>query len=160
MRHWDPLYEHFENQLTCMFSPIRTVYKDTALGANIRYVVELTFEDGSNQVIPLRESEYQVRIFRAFSLTRESLTTKESLEKFLQLQIDEGKLKCKTIKVFDLQEWRDLIHEDYKREVIEAEYKSRFQYYVVGKIHTKFLLWKTAKENKKRNQKTTRKQAT
>jgi hypothetical protein len=87
-------------------------------------------------------------MFRNFSLTKDSLASKEALEQLLQKQMDEGNLPSKRYTVYDLQAWREKAHEFYSQaRTIEAKYYSAFEYYVVGKIISTYSIWKSKREN-------------
>ncbi len=119
------------------------------MGANVAYVVEIAVEDGEPQIIPIEKTDHQYRIFRDFRLTPDSLASKDALDEFLRLQMQDGKLSCKGFEVLDVQKWRETAHEFYSGEHIRAEYFGAFRYYVLGRLHTMFVNWHTKRENAK-----------
>jgi hypothetical protein len=157
IRRWSPVDDYFRNQLTKVIRPVYTIHKNTYLGGNIAYVVEFVGKEGEEEIVPIHPKDYELKIFRNFSLTKDSLSTKEALEQLLQKQIDEGNLPSKRFVVYDMQAWREKAHEFYSRATtIEATYCSALEYYVVGKLLTTYTIWKSKRENalRKRRQKT------
>jgi hypothetical protein len=51
--------------------------------------------------------------------------------------------------VVDMQEWRARAHSDYTGEIIHAEFYSRFQYYVLGRMATMHSEWKLRRQQPK-----------
>jgi hypothetical protein len=151
LRRWNPVEEYFRNQCTAIIRPVQSLYRDTHLGGNIAYVIEILREEGDDEIIPIHPKDYEVKIFRNFSLSKEALSSKQSLEEFLKAKIDEGKLPCKGFKVHDLAEWRKIAHEFYANgRTVDAKYLGPFAYYVLGRIFTRYSSWKVSRENKKR----------
>jgi hypothetical protein len=151
LRRWNPVVEYFRNQCTGIIKPVESIYKDTHLGGNVAYVIEIMREEGKDEIIPIHPRDFELKMFRNFSLSKEALSSKQSLEEFLKDKMNEGKLSCKGFKVHDVAEWRKIAHESYaKSKIIDAKYVSRFQYYVVCRILTWYSTWKIDRENKKR----------
>ncbi len=137
LRRWNPVSEFFRNHLTAVVRPIRSKYKERAYGSNIRYLVELKFRDDNEQVIPIHSTEYNWRRYRNFKITRESLASKGDLNAFFLNLIDENKIHAESVKIYDLNEWRDKIHDFNKeRPVLEAKRYSWIKYYLMGRIFT------------------------
>lgn len=136
--------------MTIIAHPIRTTLKGKDLGSNVKYVVELIPEKGEEEIALIYPSDYQIRRFREFALTQDSLTSKEALEQFLQKKQEEGKLQSTKIIVHDLDEWREKKNDSYEKEPVKLEYASAFQYYVIGRIYSKYSNWKTDRENRQR----------
>jgi hypothetical protein len=150
MHRWNPVEEYFRNQWTGIIKPVQSTFKDVYIGGNIAYVIEIVGAEGHEEIIPIHPKDYELKIFRNFSLTQEALASKTSLEEFLKAKMDEGKLPCKGFKVHDLAEWRKIAHEFYADgKTINAKYISRFRYYVLGRIFTRYSAWRIGRENKK-----------
>ena len=153
MRRWTPVLDFFTNHMTGLVRPVFLTHRGTYLGCNIAYVVEAVSPDGEAQIIPIHPEDYQLKVFRGFSLTKESLSSKETLDQFLQNQWNEGKLACRTFAVYDLQEWRQRNREFYSGGTINAKYYTAFQYYILGRLWSKYEDWKLKRENQKRMRK-------
>jgi len=152
IRRWNPVWDFFRNHMTAIVRPVHSTYKEKYLGGNIKYVVEFTDDNGNEEIVPVHPRDYELKIFRNFNLTKESLESKEALEQLLQAQIENGNLSCKKYVVHDLQAWRKISHEFYSGGTIHAEYYGAFQYHVVGKVVTKYSDWKLKRENARRSQ--------
>jgi hypothetical protein len=148
LRRWTPVYQFFRNHLTAVVRPVRAIYKDTAVGGNVKYVLELVSESGTEEILCIRPDDYQLKIFKNFQLTKESLATQETLEGFLQQQVDDGKLTCQKCTVMDMQEWRAKNRDFYARgRTFEANLFGPFHYHVLGRLSTMYLTWKQKRQN-------------
>src|SRR5882724_6887131 len=127
MRRWSPVYNYFRNYMTIVARPIRTSLKGRDLGGNVKFVIEFIPENGEEEIVLIHPRDYELRMFRNFSLTQESLSSKEALEQFLQKKKEEGKLQSAKIVVHDLQEWREKKHDSYKMEPFKVQYVGAFQ---------------------------------
>src|SRR5258708_34659298 len=123
------------------------MHKENSVGSNMKFVVDFVKEDGSAETVPIHPKDYELKLFRDFRLTRESLADKESLEQFLRKQKEEGKLACKDVVVYDLQTWRARAHEFYKGETIRAEPYGLLHYYVLGRLYSIFANRRTERNN-------------
>lgn len=150
MRRWSPVGDFFQNHMTAVIRPVQSTYKDTGLGGNIKYVIEIIGNNDQEEIIPVHPRDFEIKKFRNFNLTRQSLESKEALEQFLEEQVQLGKLSCKKYLVHDLQAWRLRVHEFYTGKTIDAKYFNWFQYRVLGKIGTKYSGWKLKRENARR----------
>lgn len=150
LRRWNPVWEFFQNHTTAIVRPVQSTYKEVGLGGNVKYVIEFIGEDNKEEIVPIHPRDYEIKKFRNFTLTRESLESKEALEQLLEGQVQTGKLSCKKYIVHDLKAWRERVHEFYTGETLDAEYFTWFRYRILGKIATKYSNWKLKKENAKR----------
>jgi hypothetical protein len=150
IRRWSPIGDFFRNHMTAIVRPIRTVYKDTYVGGNIKYVIEFVGKNGAAEVVPIHPEAFRGKMFHTFSLTRESLETVESLNSYLTEQVEAGRLVGKTFVVHDVDAWHQRASEFYTGQPLEAEYYGLFKYHVVGRLLTKISDWKLKKENAKR----------
>ncbi|HET9183499.1 MAG TPA: hypothetical protein VFP59_15290 [Candidatus Angelobacter sp.] len=149
MRRWSPVHNYFQNYMTILPHPVRTSLKGTDLGGNVKFVVEFIPEKGKEEIVPIHARDYELKIFRNFSLTREALSSKEALEQFFEAKKKESKLQSGTIVVHDMQEWREKKHDSYKMEPFKIQYVGAFEYHVVGRIYSKYSNWKTDRENRR-----------
>jgi hypothetical protein len=147
IRRWSPLIDYFRNHLTIIARPVSSTYEDTYLGGNMVYVVEFVSQDDRKEIVPIHPKDYELKLLRGFSLSKDSLVSKEALEHFLQRQMDEGKLRCKSYIVHDLQAWRKISHEFYKGETIRARPCSVFQYHFMGRFVSRYYDWKLSRKN-------------
>ena len=134
----DPISDSLLNYFTAVLQPIRSMHRDGSIGGNVKFVIDLVKVDGNIETVRLRPDDYRLRIFKDFSLTMESLESKEALEKFLQQKKDEGTIACNEIVVYDLPSWRVRTHESYEGETTQLEPQGLFQYYVIGRAVSMF----------------------
>lgn len=147
---WNPVTEFFGNYMTGIAHPIRSTYKGKAYGSSTIYLVELDQEGGASQVLPIYPRDYEVRRFRRFRLTRESLESKAALESFLNEQKKAGNLPVSSFAVHDLQALRDeRFKEEETKEPIRARSDGFFTYFVLGWIYTRFSRWVLRRKNKR-----------
>jgi hypothetical protein len=112
--------------------------------------VEFIPEKGEEEIVPIHPRDYELKMFRNFSLTQEALSSKEALEQFFQAKKEEGKLQSSKIVVHDLQEWRERKHDSYKLQPFKIQYIGAFRYHVMGRVYSKYSNWKTDRENRRR----------
>src|SRR5258708_3289836 len=83
MRRWSPIGDFFRNHLTAVIKPVQSVYKNKYIGANVAYVVEIFGQNGDDEIVRLQLRDFELKVFRKFSLTQEALSSKENLEALL-----------------------------------------------------------------------------
>lgn len=150
VKRWSPLGEFFSNHLTGIIRTTRISHNKTDIGGNVRFIVDITHKDGHIETIKLMESDYRLVIFKNFTLTQESLSSKESLEYFLQDKLDKNLIsKDSSITVHDFDETKKRISARYRDEVIEPERWSASYYYIFGKLYTLYSNFKTKRSNKR-----------
>jgi hypothetical protein len=142
--------EMFQNHLTGVVRPISSTIKNTYVGGNMAYVIEFVGRDGKEEIVPIHPRDYELKIFKRFSLSAKSLKSKADLEHLLHEQMDKGNLACKSFVVYDLNELRKEAHDFYSGQVFRAKRCSAFQYYVMGWAATKYSDWKLERENARR----------
>ena len=133
---WDPIPDVFKNYMTAIIQPMRLIYKNKSYGSNAKFIVEIELKDGKKETIPIYLGDYQIRKFRHFRLTKESLNSKETLEEFFHQQRIKGLLNCTDINIHDIEAWREEVYANDYKEVIRAEYQNWFVYFVIGRIYT------------------------
>lgn len=134
---WDPIGDFFKNHMTALIHPMRSTYKNKCFGSEAKYIVDIKTEDDREETIPIYPRDYEIRKFRKFRLTRESLKSKDSLEEYLLEQACNGALNCTDITVHDIEAWRNEHYSDDYKEVIEAKHYNWFMYLIVGRLLTK-----------------------
>lgn len=137
IKRWDPIGDFFKNHMTALIHPMRSTYKNKCFGSEVKYIVDIKTEDDREETIPIYPKDYEIRKFRKFLLTRDSLNSKDSLEEYLLEQVLCGALNCKDINVHDIEAWRNEHYSDDYKKVIEAKHYNWFMYFVVGRILTK-----------------------
>lgn len=143
---WNPVVEFFKNHLTGVLQPVPSRYKDIDLGSNIKYVVEVTDPLGKTQIIPIGRNDHDIRVFREFRLTKESLASKAELELFLLDRQIDGKLNVSDFSVHDVDTWREQINCHYREEVVKIDSDSFVRYHIVGR-------WFTYRQNREMRRK-------
>ena len=133
---WDPIPNVFKNYMTAIIQPMRLIYKNKCYGSNAKFIVEIELKDGKEEIIPIYSGDYQIRKFRNFRLTKESLNSKETLEELFHQQRIKGSLNCTNINIHDIEAWREETYANDYKEIIKAEYQNWFVYFVIGRIYT------------------------
>lgn len=156
IKRWDPVFDFFKNHLTAPIQPMRPADKYGYYGAEFAYLVRLSTEDGYKQTTPVYSEDYNYPRFEKFRLTKESLSSKDSLENFLTEQAINGNLSCVDVEVIDGKELRSKSYGSGFDKTIEAKSYSWIKYLVLGKLLTKlsnirlyFINRKHRKANKK-----------
>jgi hypothetical protein len=148
INYWDPIGLFFQNYATAIIRPLRSTYKGKSYGSNAKYIVEFKMENGSEEIVSIYPRDYEVRKFKHFPLTRESLESKETLEEFLYEKVLDGIIKCADVTVYDMDNWRKEIYEDETKRVITAKYANWFEYYVVARIVSRISDYRLKKQNR------------
>lgn len=148
INYWDPIVLFFQNYATAIIRPMRSIYKGKSYGSNAKYIAEFKMENGNEEVIPFYPRDYEIRKFKHFSLTKESLASKENLEEYLYEKIIDGTIKCTNVVVYDMDSWRKEIYEAENKRVMTAKYENWFEYYVVARIESKISDYRLKKQNK------------
>lgn len=127
------IYElFFKNYLTAIAQPIRLTHKGRAYGGNAIYLLELVDSKGEEACVPIYPEDYKLKRFKDFSLTRESLASRDSFEKYLQSKQAEGVLKCAKLNVIDMQAGREMLYAEYNRNPIIVKPMSRLMHEIIG----------------------------
>jgi RecG-like helicase len=148
INYWDPIGLFFQNYATAIIRPLRSTYKGKSYGSNAKYIVEFKMENGSEEIVPIYPRDYEVRKFKHFSLTRESLESKEILEEFLYEKVLKGTIKCTDVSVYGMDNWRKEIYEDETKRVITAKYLNWFEYFIVARIESRISDYRLKKQNR------------
>ncbi len=134
----DPILESIlKNYATSVVQPMRGIYKGRCYGSEAKYAITFTNEDGEEEVVPVYTGDHDLRKFRCFQLTPESIESKQALEDFLNAQISEGILSCQRIEVFDLESSRREEFKDFSHSV-SVNPRGWFDHSVRGRC---FTLW-------------------
>jgi len=148
IKHWSPVYDFFNNHLTAVIYPRRATYKGKSYGINAKYIVDIKTENEKEEVIPIYPRDYEIKKFRNFGLTKDSLESKDKLEAYLYEQVGLGKLNCTEIIVQDTGTWFDEVYKDENKKIIKATYYSWFMYNIISPIITKYSDYRLRKKNK------------
>jgi len=137
IKRWDPISDFFNNHMTALIHPMRSTYKNKCFGSEAKYILDIKTEDGRVETIAIYPRDYEIKKFKKFSLTNESLESKENLESYMLERAFDGDLKCIDIVVHDIETWREERYGNDYQDVIEAKYYNWFMYFVIGRIFTK-----------------------
>lgn len=148
IKRWDPVYDFFKNHLTAVIHPRRATYKGKSYGINAKYIVDIKTENGKEEVIPIYPRDHQIKKFRNFRLTKDSMESKDTLEAYLYEQVGLGVLNCTEITVHDMNTWFSEAYEDENKKIIKAAYYGWFMYKIVGPIITKYSDYRLRQKNK------------
>jgi hypothetical protein len=159
IKKWDPVFDFFNNHMTSSIMPMRPKESPGYYGADVKYLVKVSTEDGYTQTTPVYPEDINYPRFKKFRLTKESLDSRENLEEFLTSQAIDGNLSCVNVEVLDAEKLRKESYGAGFEKTFEAKHCSWFYYIVVGKILTKlsniklyFINRKHRKANKKLQQ--------
>lgn len=135
----NPISLFFQNYSTAVIHPLRLTHNDKSYGKNVKYLVDFISMNNEISTLALRKESYRYK-YNNFTLTKEALNDKNSLEAFFHKLIESNKLEgLKEVKVYDFEEG---IKEHFKNsivdtnKIIEAEYYSFFKYFILGRIFT------------------------
>lgn len=146
--NWNPMFDFFNNFFTFVIYPRRLVYNDKAYGSNTKYIIELKTERDRKEIIPIHPRDYEIKIFKDFRITEESLKSKESLEEFLYEKAVEGMLNCTDITVHDFESWREEAYGRDNKEIVKAKYMNWFYYHAIGRIYTLISNYRLKRRNR------------
>lgn len=150
VKHWDPIVDFFRNYMTGIISPVRHTYKGRAYGSNAAYLVELELDGGTKEVIPIYLRDYQIRRFRSFMLTKESLESKSALEALLTKERQAGHLHARSVSVLDLGPLREDLLQEVGPETVELTSVGPFTYFFGGRALTRIENRRVRTENNRR----------
>lgn len=148
-KRWSPISIFFTNYMTAIIKPVRIPYKGKYYGDKVKYLVELKSKNKKEQVIDFYERDFEIKKFKKFPLTKESLESKKKLKEYLKLQREQGKIKFDKIRVINFGKIANKIKEDYDNEIIEIEPNSFLKYNIMGRIYTKYENYRLKIKNKK-----------
>ena len=135
---WDPVIDYFRNHLTAVIRPLRSTFEGKAYGSGTKYIVRFRSKGREDEVVPIYARDFEVKKFRTFQLTEQSLTSRQALEEFLLEEAISGRLQCTDVEVFDLEQWRAEAYKNEPSEVFNAAPRNWFMYHVVGWAITKW----------------------
>ena len=153
-KRWDPIIPFFSNHSTALIDPIRLKFRDKNYGINVKFLIVVTQEKGEEYVITIYKDDYRHSRFAKFQLTKESIETKETLQKLLKKQKEEGRFDFKDIEIIDFEEEVNKVKNKYPKDVIPVESYNFFKYRIVAKALTiidKYKMYKTNKQNRRKN---------
>ena len=136
LKKWHPIFQALdENCATGVVWPVRRTYKGHCYGSEVNFIVALTNNDDTEEVIPIYPRDHELKKFRHFQLTKEATESKEALERLLQEQIDAEILSCKSFDIFDPEPGRQRLIEQYPA-TLEIPNMGWFQYNVIARVQT------------------------
>ena len=144
---WSPISTFFNNYSTAIIRIRRSMYKDRGYGQNVKYIVELKIDADQEEIIPIYANDYERKIFSKFSLTEESLQSKDKFEIFLLDKKEKNILQCSSVSVKDLDSWRKENFKFYNKDIFEAKNLGWIKYYVGGRLYTLFSNYKLKRKN-------------
>lgn len=144
-KRWDPRIMFLKNYFTSIIRPQRLTYKHKAYGNNVKFLLILKHKNRTEQVIPIKENDDQVRLFEKFIFTEKSLSNVSQLEAYIRLQKEQDKLDFDYFEVLSLSEKIENIKKDYKNDKA-IEIMGCFKYHLLGRLYT-------VKENRNLNKK-------
>ncbi len=150
IKHWSPLTYFFKNHSRGIIRVDRSTYKGKSYGWNTKYIIDLKYSDGSEEVVPIYNNNFNR--FRNFSITKDDIESKLKLEMLLNQMMLQEKLKCEEFKVIDIEAFRNELYSDYDMEKMELDYYNWFNHYIVARIITIYDNYKLNRENRKRKE--------
>jgi hypothetical protein len=139
----------FRNYRTAIAQPKRSYHKGRAYGGNAKYLLELVDSNGEEAFVPIYPEDHKVQKFRAFPLTYQSLTSRDSLEEYLRTKMEEGLLKCASLSVIDMHARRGMLYIDYNRNPITVRPMSKIAHLFNGFAYTFTSKTKNALRNRR-----------
>lgn len=144
---WDAITTSLKNYYTLAIKPYRLEYKNKSYGSNIRYLIDLKYDDGNERVIPVNKNK-EYRVFKKVDFTDIALRSKDDLKKFMLKKKREGKFSFSKIKIIDFAEAFEQSKGSQKTDPYIAETCGYFRYKVIGKIVTIIEDLKLKRKNK------------
>ena len=150
VKRWSPVGEFFRNHLTGIIRTVRVTHRGESVGGNIDFIVDILRKDGETETIQLMKSDYRLKRFRNFNLTKECLASKSSLQAFLEKKLEDGLLAPdSTIKVHSFAENIESIKAHYSDTPFTAERWGAIYYYIFGPLYTWYSGYKMNRDNKR-----------
>jgi hypothetical protein len=150
VKRWSPIGEYFRNHLTGIIQTVRVTHRGESVGGNINFIVDIFRKDGETETIQLMKSDYQLKRFKNFNLTKECLVSKNSLQIFLEKKLEEGLLTPdSTIKVYNFEEDLESIKKPYSGTPFTAKRWGAAYYYIFGSLYTWYSDYKMSRDNKR-----------
>jgi hypothetical protein len=143
--------EFFKNHMVAIVDPRRLTYKGKGYQRNTKFLVEVVLPSGDEEVIPVRQTDYQVRLFAKFTIPQSALKDKASFEEFLSQKVSTKAVNWASFIVIDFEQ--ELAgFKELEDQSIKIENAGWFVVYVIGRILT---LWKDSKM-RRQNKRTAR----
>ena len=136
--------------MTDVIKPLRNTYQGKAYGSNVAYLLDLELDDGTKQVIPVYPIDYEIRRFRDFAFTKESLKSRAALEAFLDKEREAGRLRARSVVVLDVGPVRERLLREVGAEMPDATAVGPFTYHVIGRVRSAIDNRRMQRENKRR----------
>lgn len=147
IKYWDVTGKSFKNHMTAIVRPNRSIYKSKSYGCNAKYLVDLKYHNGFEDVIPIYKEKYDV--FKNFTISSENIQSKSKLEFLLNQMKLQGKLTCTEFEVIDIGNFREEMYKRYEKDIYDIEHANWVTYHIVGRLITILDDYKLHCENKK-----------
>jgi len=148
--HWSPLKEYFENAFSAIIQPRWLIHKGTAYGSNVRFLLDITKKDGSDEVVPIYPDDYRWNRLRNLTLTKEVLESKISLNAFICEKLEDGTINWKSFEIIEFRKEVEDIEGFGDEEPIRLEAHGKIKHHVVGRALSIIHDIKLKAENKAR----------
>jgi hypothetical protein len=152
IKRWDPNYLYFSNHYAGVVHTKRATYKGKGYGGNVAYFVHFHSDDGTENIVPIYPSDFQIQKFRGFQLTEESLKSKSALIDHLTNCASEGTLRSIKFEVYSVAEMKDDDSWFYREGTLPLAKIGLFRFHVLGRYYT----WLSGRRMKKENRKLAR----
>ncbi len=137
IEEWDPVSDWFRNHLIVTLQTHRVKFHDKSYGGNALYLVELIKDGDLIHSIPIYKKEYEYKWFKDLGGDKKDLLSPDRIRSVFERAITGGKFSADAVNVIEIQEVLRSTYRDYKKSAIQAQNRSWFMTYVVGKILTK-----------------------
>jgi hypothetical protein len=134
---WDAMVDFFKNYFTVVIKPMRLYHRGVSYGSNVRYLVDITRNDETHQVISIQEDDYMLKKFESFQLTKEALRDTGSLKEFFEEQKRLGTLGYESLRIIDFQKELQAAYNYPNLKTIESERYGTWKYRFLGGLITK-----------------------
>jgi hypothetical protein len=131
--------------LTAVIRPRRSTFEGKAYGSGTKYIVRFKSKGRDDEIVLIYARDYEVKKFRTFQLTEQSLTSRDALEAFLLEEAISGRVHRTDVDVFDTEQWLAEVYRSEPSEAFGAAPRNWFAYHIVGWAVTKwddFQIWR------------------
>ena len=145
----DPMLDTIlKNHWTGVVRPERWSFKGRCYGSEAKFIITFVGNDGQEEIVPIYPKDYEIQKFSDFTLTKDSLGSKQTLECFLNEQRAAGTLSCSAVDVLDLEPFRNRLLKDYSK-TIGMIHQGWFSHNILGRFLTIWENWRMNRKNKK-----------
>lgn len=130
IRRWSPVGLFFRNHLTAIIRPVTVRYKDQFVAPRAKFLVVLNYKD-SEQILMIRQDEYQYIRFKNFQFSKSDLNDMETVREFFEMQRSKGNVHFDSVEVIDPSKWAQV-----PERVVKAPEIGWLEYNVLGLVKT------------------------